>query len=74
MRCRRLAGRERPELPEGLAAAGDAAAVPAGEHRRGDAARLDQQVGKAGGEALGLGQRAADGAVARLGAAGLCHR
>ena len=59
-RGRGLARREGAELPEGLAAAGDAAAMPAGNDGRRDAAGLDQKVGQAAGDALRLGQRSAD--------------
>ena len=52
----RVAAGEGPELPERLAATGGAASVPAGDDRRGNAARLDEEVGKAGGEALRLRQ------------------
>ena len=55
-RGRRFAGNEGAELPEGLAAAAHPASVPAGQNRGGDAPRLDQKVGHAGGDPLRLSE------------------
>ena len=48
-----------PELPEILADAALAAAMPAGDHRVGDAARLDQQSGTSEARSLRAGERIA---------------
>ena len=50
-----LAGREGAELPEGLARPGAAAAMPAGEDGRGDAACFDKQRRHGGAEGLASG-------------------
>jgi hypothetical protein len=58
--ARRLAGDEGTELPEGFTRSGAPAAMPAGQNRGRDTARLDQKVRQAPGKALGLGQSRAD--------------